>query len=272
MRPTHLLPFPRNCGFTLIEMLVVMSLISLLVAILLPALATARESSKTAVCLSNLKQIGIGPAMYAADNKGWLPDGNGINTNGWGKEEPVWARVLAKTLDIRYHADQIGAAWFDATLPAPQEDGLHNKAKDNLIFQCPTERPLYNNKNGGDNATSYAHNSGTINDTTYLGLGNSDAYFIDTVVNVKLTGRPVRDDEVVYMSRVMFVGETDKLTTDPNWLEDGTGCWFKFGAAVANRYPGGSWHQNTGNYLFLDGRAQTLAPSALNVKMFDRRK
>jgi prepilin-type N-terminal cleavage/methylation domain-containing protein len=57
-------------GFTLIELLVVIAIIALLVAILLPALASAREAGRTTVCLSNMKQIGTALVMYANDHKG----------------------------------------------------------------------------------------------------------------------------------------------------------------------------------------------------------
>jgi prepilin-type N-terminal cleavage/methylation domain-containing protein len=60
-------------GFTLIELLVVISIIALLVSILLPSLNQARETAKRVLCLSNLKQMGLGTFMYAEDNKGLLP-------------------------------------------------------------------------------------------------------------------------------------------------------------------------------------------------------
>ena len=59
-------------GFTLIELLVVIAIIAILAAMLLPALSAARESAKSSNCLSNLKQIQLGYAMYAGDNDGWL--------------------------------------------------------------------------------------------------------------------------------------------------------------------------------------------------------
>jgi len=60
-------------GFTLIEVLVVVAIIALLVAVLLPSLARAREQSRAAVCLSHLKQQGIAFSGYSADHKSILP-------------------------------------------------------------------------------------------------------------------------------------------------------------------------------------------------------
>jgi prepilin-type N-terminal cleavage/methylation domain-containing protein/prepilin-type processing-associated H-X9-DG protein len=77
----------KKVGFTLVELLVVISIIALLLSILMPALNKVRESGRRVVCASNIKQIGFGLMLYAQDNKGY-----GVN---WAAGDRHWLYRLS---------------------------------------------------------------------------------------------------------------------------------------------------------------------------------
>jgi len=75
-------PGPRWArGFTLIELLVVIAIIALLVSILLPALGSARDTARTLVCSSTIRQMAMAQLTYTNDWKEWLAGSPG--TSGW---------------------------------------------------------------------------------------------------------------------------------------------------------------------------------------------
>ncbi|HKI70533.1 MAG TPA: prepilin-type N-terminal cleavage/methylation domain-containing protein [Verrucomicrobiae bacterium] len=75
----------RNRAFTLIELLVVIAIIAILAAMLLPALAAAKQKAWTIACNANLHQISLGMTMYADDSKGLYPESGGVIP--WGKTD-----------------------------------------------------------------------------------------------------------------------------------------------------------------------------------------
>ncbi|HTS19681.1 MAG TPA: type II secretion system protein [Verrucomicrobiae bacterium] len=82
-------------GFTLIEILTVISVIGILAAMLLPALSAARERGRRAACVSNLRQIGIAIAMYSGDYQNHTPTPDYNWDTAVSKARPIsWNYIL----------------------------------------------------------------------------------------------------------------------------------------------------------------------------------
>ncbi len=85
----------REAGFTLVELLVVMAIISVLMGMLLPVLAKAKDYALLTSCSNNLRQLHLGFTMYADDNGGYLTsNGRQLNTS------PFWMSQVAPYLSI----------------------------------------------------------------------------------------------------------------------------------------------------------------------------
>jgi prepilin-type N-terminal cleavage/methylation domain-containing protein/prepilin-type processing-associated H-X9-DG protein len=104
-------------GFTLVELLVVISIISLLIALLLPALRKTREATTMVTCLSSIRQMNMAALQYADASKDFFPirryNGNSgtFAVNEWGFTRHVGAIKRMTELEVIPRLDETGSPW-----------------------------------------------------------------------------------------------------------------------------------------------------------------
>jgi prepilin-type N-terminal cleavage/methylation domain-containing protein/prepilin-type processing-associated H-X9-DG protein len=114
-------------GFSLVELLVVVSIISLLCALLFPAFATIKESAKVMKCMNNMRQIAMAINMYTADNNGKFPAvGGASGTTGYSSGY-VWEhRLTAGYLSRVTKANTISG------------EGIKGDIREVAVWWCPS--------------------------------------------------------------------------------------------------------------------------------------
>jgi prepilin-type N-terminal cleavage/methylation domain-containing protein len=226
----------RRPAFTLVELLVVIAIIGVLVALLLPAIQVAREASRRAMCISQIKQLALG-CLNHHDTQKHFP------TCGWG-----WGSVGDP--DRGFGDDQPGG-WIFNLLPYIEQQALHNRGSDSnslvitagqlagaadvleqpiSIINCPSRRPVgkwpvdpartYRNAQTRNprvaGRSDYAINSGTFYTEYNPGPVYSNDYsgaasFTDWIVsNSVVASNPDRLDGVSYQrSKVTLAQVSD---------------------------------------------------------------
>lgn len=164
----------KRSAFTLVELLVVIGIIAVLISILLPTLAGARQEAVSAQCLSQLKQIGNAAMMYANDNNGWFPPSQGDS-----KSSPTDEKFLdySTNYDASVNPKEF-AVWeamakYAGYKPMAYIVGGTNTnyvAINTPIFYCPADNQLTNNVNWATN-NMLAHGA-TPDYTTNTGSNN----------------------------------------------------------------------------------------------------
>ncbi len=234
----------RGTGFTLIELLVVVAIIAVLVAMLLPALNTARQQARNAVCSAHLKQTYSALLMYSQDSNDYLPTENGYN---WPNGPKLLSIKLVGSNGLYLPKDEIDN--FSKVLICPND---------------PNEGVWKATGHGGNNPWSYTYRTTSSGDplgsnswTSPLRLSNwpddayaqhwvgSDEYQLVTYF-AKTYGDPMPEAPYSY-GNVHLPGVPggtywiDGYTADSPWHEsganvlypDGSVTWRSFGETLS---------------------------------------
>ncbi len=216
---------PRNLrlGFTLVELLVVVSIIALLIAILLPSLRNARRQARRAACQSNLRMIALSWHAYLDDSGGRFLQGINTNLNYGGKQGLIPAFQGPKPLN----------AYMDLPVVVDQAD----------VFRCPSDkggemiRPTHFDRFG----TSYITNSMLIGPDQMRIVPNDPCTELLEGVNDQL--RNLKRSRISNEGKLILMGDGGWVYTqnrlDPRKME---------------------WHHHPckHNFAFMDGHVEFI--------------
>ena len=215
-------------AFTLIELLVVIAIIAILAAMLLPALARAKEKGRSISCTSNLRQLGLASQIYLGDNQGMFPPRGGSNR---------WPN--------RFYEDY---------------------GKSVKLLLCPTDAMLTNRPATGsvsNNVADASPRSYIINGwndyfVSHLDTAGFSLYMAGTYPN------GLKENAVVFPSDTVVLGEKFSSATDYYMdLLEGAGNDITQ-VAEQSRHGGNGRIAQTGigvggsNYAFVDGSARYI--------------
>ncbi len=251
-------------AFTLVELLVVIGIISVLIAMLLPALNKARQQAKVVVCASQERQIALALLMYAQDNKGYFPQVRWASPNGIMEEGTT----------------------SDYSDPATFVPYLKNPA----VLTCPAEAPNVRGALGGAYGNphwylgSYEIIAGHANHDPYSWTWYGWLMYTNStqtgtgrgpIPNVGWTGRYISDPANPAAKGTQYVDTADKQPMLMDCFDPIKKIWVGYGVTAANNHFG----MNGENVAFVDGHVEwrqvkmandtTIAPTSQIQFRFD---
>jgi prepilin-type N-terminal cleavage/methylation domain-containing protein/prepilin-type processing-associated H-X9-DG protein len=245
------IPCPKLCrAFTLIELLVVIAIIAILAAMLLPALAKAKQKALQVNCVSNLRQWGLAIQMYANDNNEGIPrdgmDSAGTYSGGDSKQANAWFNLLPG------YVGEKPLSFYTANPAVSHSDTQNNL---NLvpypggvgkIYSCPGARLVGNDFTilngtgaGADGFFSFVMNIDLKRQSP--AYANANSYPYPQMPKLTSIMRPV---DTVFLFDAVFSPSTEVVNNSPEYNS----------INPANRWRSfASRHSLGGNIVFLDG-------------------
>ncbi|HCE46951.1 MAG TPA: hypothetical protein DET40_25675 [Lentisphaeria bacterium] len=259
---------PDNCrkaspgSFTLIELLVVIAIVSILMALLLPALKNAKEISRRVLCASNQKQLGVGCLLYATDTiDNYFPP-QVMNPNYFWKSGLSWENVAGN-----------GIMAFGLGNLYPNEQVTLNRGteyvKNEGVFFCPNSVYLFSPYPSMADRSAYYYHKSHQGMVGYVYWGNPcKAYDSDTWPSWYEPGE-LRDDQnpgamntrpnncIAYtLNRVLNGSRKEALPSKAVLVTDN---YYGDESFVRNNHPRGGVPEKGGsNVLYADGHVSWL--------------
>jgi prepilin-type N-terminal cleavage/methylation domain-containing protein/prepilin-type processing-associated H-X9-DG protein len=194
---THGAARKLRTGFTLIELLVVIAIITILAALLLPAIAQSKAKGQQIACLNNVRQLQLGWTMYCEEHNGVLPlnlqevtsySPNASTTNSW----------------------VVGDARFSADLAFITQGSIYSYIGGPSVYHCPSDHSTID--------TSAATRTRSYSMDYYL-HGGLDPSYIQSLPDGAQTGILTRQSEISFPSKTfVFLDENDRTIEDGVFL------------------------------------------------------